>query len=373
MQAYERLELAWSGFNGLDPDGMVACSSGTAALHLALEAMKLPPGSEVITSDFNMIAVPRAIAMAGLTPVFVDCDERLLMDCDLLDKFISNGDDGGYRRQTEAIIAVHIYGRQCDMERYISWKRKYSGDLFLIEDLAEAHGVKPHSDTDAACWSFYKNKQVAGEEGGAVWFKDPEHAKLARCLRSLGFTADHDFMHVGRGHNYRMSNLHAKPILDSIANYGKNLHGRKMGVHDYKSAGRLQIQEWYDAACPDKLKMPKRDAIWVYDILLPDSKAGWETNIKNPNFGMPVYEPLHKIVKTLNAEGIAARCGFKPMKKQEEFKNCRRVIKSLTTEVSVADRMSARVMYLPVSPGRTTEADCKRAFDLIRQRLAEAG
>lgn len=86
MQPFELLEREFADWNGLDPAGMVACASGSAALHLALEAMRLPPGSEVITSDFNMVAVPRAIVMAGLVPVFVDCDERLLMDMELLDK-----------------------------------------------------------------------------------------------------------------------------------------------------------------------------------------------------------------------------------------------------------------------------------------------
>lgn len=88
MESYQQLELQWAEFNDLDPAGMVVCASGTAALHLALESLQLPPGSEVITGDFNMIAVPRAIAMAGLTPVFVDCDERLLMDLVLLEKIM---------------------------------------------------------------------------------------------------------------------------------------------------------------------------------------------------------------------------------------------------------------------------------------------
>lgn len=88
MEAYQRLEKEWAEFNGLDSAGMVACSSGTAALHLALEAFRLPPGSEVLVPDYTMVACPRAVAMAGLTPVFVDCDKRLLMDLQLLEKLL---------------------------------------------------------------------------------------------------------------------------------------------------------------------------------------------------------------------------------------------------------------------------------------------
>lgn len=94
MESYEKLEIVFSEFNQLDPKGMVACSSGTAALHLALEALELPRESDVIVPDFTMIACARSVSMAGLEPVFVDCEDKLLIDLAILEQILrsNNGE-----------------------------------------------------------------------------------------------------------------------------------------------------------------------------------------------------------------------------------------------------------------------------------------
>ena len=346
MQLFEQLEKEWAEFNSLDPRGMVACSSGTAALHLALEAFRLPQESEVVVPDFTMVACARAVTLAGLTPVFVDCDERLLIDSSLLEHLV--GDSSQVTGKVGVIMSVHLYGRRQNMD-WIT-QAPIRCNPYFVEDLAEAHGIRPHEDTNAACWSFYKNKIVAGEEGGAVWFRDPTHAALARQLRSLGFTDAHDFDHVPRGHNYRMSNLHAKAILgceedgtktwlgieQSLAHYSDNVHRRR------------QIEGWYEKYCPTEWRMPARDAVWVYDLRIP---------------GMTRDEQL-EVVKALNGVGIAARMSFLPMSNQAEYAGCRRV--TADGPESPAYAASREVFYLPVRPGETTEADCRRAFDVIQ-------
>lgn len=339
MEAYQQLEQDWAEFNDLDPAGMVACSSGTAALHLSLEALRLPPGSGVVTSDFNMIAVPRAIVLAGLTPVFVDCNNRLLMDTELFDKAL------GFNVTAQAAVITHIYGRRCDMDRIVH--HICIKEFPIVEDLAEAHGVRPHPTTDAACWSFYRNKIVAGEEGGAVWFRDPAHAALARQLRSLGFTGAHDFNHVPRGHNYRMSNAHAELILGSYDTFEG--WGNENSLEHFKDnlVRRRAIELVYDAHCPPGWKMPPRDAPWVYDIRVP---------------GM-AWAQQDRIVKQLNSEGIAARHAFKPMHAQEEFKNCRIYVPG----GHKSSILSQWTMYFPIQPGVTTEAQIKRGFDVVKQ------
>lgn len=349
MEAFQRLEIEWSRFNDLDPAGMVACSSGTAALHLALEAFQLPPGSEVLVPDFTMVACARAVTLAGLTPVFVDCDERLLMDPLL----VPHADE-----KASAVMVVHIYGRQLNFHEcrqkgagpnwcWIDETCRKGFPLRIVEDLAEAHGVKPQPETDAACWSFYRNKIIAGEEGGAVWFADPEHAKLARQLRSLGFTEAHDFMHVPRGHNYRMSNAHAELVLDNMVGPLNAMIPRDRIL---KERERRQIEGWYDAACPDEWRMPPRDAVWIFDVRVPGLERGKQA----------------EVVGALNAAGIAARMGFAPMHWQEGYKNCRYVFDGRRCQSNFA---AHETFYLPVSPGRTTEAECRRAFDVIRASL----
>lgn len=300
MRAHEILEVEWAEFNDLDPAGMVCCSSGTAALHLALEAVRLPQGSSVIVPDYAMIACARAVTLAGLAPVFVDCrPDDLLMDTSACAGWV---EIPGLR----AVMAVHVYGRRCDMGAV--------HDLFslggypalrVVEDLAEAHGVQPHPHTDAACWSFYRNKIVAGEEGGAVWFRDRDHARLARQLRNVGFTDAHDYTHVRRGHNYRLSDLHASYILadhppcsvNGLAYYRQNVRMRR------------EVESAYDDACPVEWRMPHRDAPWVYDLRIPGLR-GWLQN---------------EIVADLRQRGVEARHGFKPLSSQEEYYSIRTV------------------------------------------------
>jgi len=334
MEAYQRLEQEWAAFNDLDPVGMVACSSGTAALHLALESLQLPPGSKVLVPDFTMVACPRAVVLAGLEPVFVDCGDDLNMDSEL--KFKCGIVQMPRPNDVRCILAVHIYGRRVDMESWMSSPISAK----VVEDLAEAHGVKPSKYTDAACWSFYRNKIVAGEEGGAVWFRDPKHAALARQLRSLGFTEAHDFNHVPRGHNYRMSNAHAELVLKSLEAF------------KFANMGRRLIERWYDDACPPTWRMPPRDAPWVYDLRLPSS-------------GLLCFD---RVIAALKKEGIAARHAFKPMHEQEEFRDCQLVKSSYYPRSS---HFAACVMYLPIQPGITTQASVARAFSVLRDFFPE--
>lgn len=328
MEPYQVLEQEFARWNDLDPAGMVCCSSGTAALHLALEAMRLPPGSEILVPDYTMVACPRAVTLAGLVPVFVDCDKKLL----LLDPI----EVGRLSCEAEGLLVVHVYGRRFDLEQAVRDSGAGVGgwnNLYVVEDLAEAHGIRPHSATDAACWSFYKNKIVAGEEGGAVWFRDLAHAALARQLRTLGFTEAHDYIHVPRGHNYRLSNAHARIVLESLRNAGHNILARR------------RIEQWYDAACPNEWRMPPRDVVWVYDVHIPGLDR----------------ERMGRVVRRLNEVGIAARHGFLPMSAQNEFRGCR-VVGS-----GNARKAAEEVFYLPVQPGITTEESVRQAFEIIRE------
>jgi perosamine synthetase len=289
--AYEILEREYAEFLSVSPRQCVACSSGTAALHLSLEAMRFPAGSGVLVPDFTMVACARAVTLAGLTPIFVDCTPELLIDLALVEAAIAASPV-----PVVAIMPVHIYGRRCPMASTTALAQHYG--LAVIEDSAEAHTIDPHPASDAVCWSFYKNKIIAGEEGGMVYFYDEELATLARRLRSLGFTDHHDFMHIPRGHNYRLANLLAQEILDGPN--GLRAVTRNVAI-------RQQVEDWYDAVCPGAWKMPARDVPWVYDIRIPS------LNSLSPG-------ALSRLVTTLRAQRIDARHGFKPMSSQPEYR-----------------------------------------------------
>lgn len=352
-QAFELFEEAFARWARVR--NVVGCASGTAALHLALEALGLPPGSEVIVPTFTMIACARAVTLAGLTPVFVDCKEDLNLNPNLVSRALEENLRGPVST-VRALLAVHVYGRRCNMNFFCGdpccppkyrldnnldvGSEKWLHDLRVVEDLAEAHGVAPHPRTDAACWSFYRNKIVAGEEGGAVAFAGRDAAARARSLRSLGFTEAHDFTHIPRGHNYRLSNVHAALLLKSLRAWGRNVHG---------PGGRKEIESWYDAACPPEWRMPPRDVCWVYDLRVPGMTA----------------EQQGRAVRALQEAGIEARHAFKPMHLQEEYRHCRRV------GGEVAERAAREVIYLPAKPGAVTEGTARLAFDVLGRVLKE--
>lgn len=325
MREHERLEGELADWCGAPSAAhVVACSSGTAALHLALEALHLPAGTFVIMPDFTMIACPRAATLAGLRPALVDCRGDMLIDPGLIG-----------RRAADAIMPVHVYGRRCDMDEVAA--RAGVHKLVVIEDLAEAHGVRPHHGSDAACWSFYSNKIVAGAEGGAVYFKDEGAAGWARRLRSLGFTDSHDFMHVPRGHNYRMSDPHAALVRASLARVDEELRRRR------------EVEGWYSMEWPESDQLPSRDVVWVYDVALPHlaDEPGWTG--------------LDRLVRQLWAAGVEARHAFKPVSSQPEYQGSPLYCRPRTE--SIARELSRTVLYLPCGPDVTR--------DVVRRNVAE--
>lgn len=321
MEEYQLLETELERWTG--QENIVCCSSGSAALHLALEANQFAYVNkcECILSDFNMIACARAISLSGMIPVVVDCTENLLIDPELLEQSITNN--------TRAIIATHVYGRLCDMQSINDIADKYG--LFVIEDMAEAHGCPVYPNSDAACWSFYKNKIVHGEEGGAVCFADEPRARVARRLRNMGFNEPHDYTHIPRGHNYRMSNIHARPIRESLKQFYLWMIVRRI------------VESWYEEMCPVDWRMPYRESPWVYDLRIPGLTQDKQSSIINK----------------LREAGIAARHGFKPISTQEEYKDVRRVTVNWWTK-----RLSNEVLTLPLNPEIERE-QCETAFQII--------
>ena len=311
-QSYQLLEQEWAEFNELDPAGMVACSSGTAALHLAYAANdQLRKGDVAIVPDFTMVACPRAVSLAGLTPVFASACEY-----DLLASLGAMEDRSSGRIDAYSWMIVHVYGRSPVLDDPVAGAWEPCG-LWQVEDLAEAHGVRPHRTTDAACWSFYQNKIVCGEEGGAVWFRDPAVAAVARELRSLGFGPNQDYVHRPGGHNYRLANALADQIRVSIRDYDYNVASR------WRSWDAYARQPWDDRV--DLRRRP--DAPWVFDLSVR---------------GMGKLEQ-DRLVKTLRDNGIAARHGFVPMSGQPEYRHC-----EVVGDVETTRRLSRETIYLPL-------------------------
>jgi len=181
----------------------IAVVNGTAALDIALKAIKIGPGDEVITTPFTFIASANSILFQGAKPVFADIDPKTynLDPNEVLEKITD---------KTKAIVVVHLYGQPADMKAFKEIAEDYK--LYLIEDCAQAHGAefegqKVGTFGDIAAFSFYPTKNMTTGEGGMIITNDEELAKRAELIRNHG-QAD-KYLHVELGYNLRMTNIAA--------------------------------------------------------------------------------------------------------------------------------------------------------------------
>jgi perosamine synthetase len=182
-----------------------AVSSGTAGLHLALRAVGVGPGDEVITSPFSFVASANAIIYCGATPVFADIDPVTLN----LDPAAA---EAAITPRTKAILPVHIFGYPADMPAFERIAQKHG--LAIVEDACEALGAK-HADGSAvggrghpAVFGFYANKQLTTGEGGMITLGDPAMKERIDSERNQGRAPDMGWLdHDRLGFNYRLSDI----------------------------------------------------------------------------------------------------------------------------------------------------------------------
>ena len=270
-----KFEEAFAGYNGISHG--VACSSGTTALTLALRALGVGPGDEVIVPEFTMIASAWAVTYTGATPVFVDCGDDLDIDVSLIEAKISP--------RTKVIMPVHIYGRRCAMDEIMELAHQYN--LRVVEDSAEAHGVRPVADI--ACFSLFANKIITSGEGGICLTDDPHLAGQMAHLRAMAFTSDHSFLHKKLAYNFRMTSMQAAVALAQVEQLDEILELRR------------KIEAHYDrglAGIDGITLMPPRDVLWMYDLRA---------------------ERREELRAHLAAEGVETRLFFKPMSRQPMY------------------------------------------------------
>ncbi len=183
----------------------VATSNGTTALHLALAALGIGRGDEVIVPALTFVATANAVHYTGASPVFADADAATWnVDPAAVAKRVT--------KRTRAIVAVHLYGQPADMTALAATARR--AGAVLVEDAAEAHGARYRgrpvgSLGGVACFSFYGNKMVTTGEGGMVLTSDAKLAARLRLLRDHAMSSKRRYYHEEIGFNYRMTTLQA--------------------------------------------------------------------------------------------------------------------------------------------------------------------
>lgn len=184
----------------------IAVNSGTSALHLIIRSLELKEGDEVITTPFSFIASGNCLLMEKVKPVFVDIDSKTFnINPSLIEEKITP--------KTKAILVVHIFGQPADMDKIYEIAQKYK--LKVIEDACEAigaeyNGQKVGTQSDAATFAFYPNKQITTGEGGIIVTSNKKISELCQSMRNQGRNINGDWLTYERlGYNYRMGELNA--------------------------------------------------------------------------------------------------------------------------------------------------------------------
>ena len=249
-------EQAWAAYCGMEHG--VAVTNGSAALELAVWALDLDPGDEIIMPSFTIVSCALAATYNGAAPVLVDADpETWCMDVAQVEARITE--------RTRAVMPVHIYGHPVDMDPVRELADRHG--LAIIEDAAEAHGATYRGKRcgglgDLSCFSFYANKIITTGEGGMVLTNDAALAQRARSGRNLCFRDDRRFWHTEAGHNFRLTNVQAAIGLGQVERIDELVAAkRRMGARYTELLAGLPLQlpverEWAE------------NVYWMYGVVL---------------------------------------------------------------------------------------------------------
>lgn len=323
----------------------VAVSNGTVALTLAMQALNLEPGAEVIVPSATFAATASSVVAAGGRPVLADVDPITWgLSPATVAPLLSD--------RTRAIIAVHLYGSPCDIEglRRLADER----GMLLIEDCAEAIGTTVgHRHVghlaDAATFSFFGNKTLTTGEGGMVFFADPDAAARARQLRDHGMSTTRRYWHDVVGYNYRLTNVQAAIGVAQVERAAQ-LVGKKRRIGEQYQRGLQEI--------PGLAPMPRspfgESSFWLFPVMLSDEVA----------------DQRETLMELLASDGIQTRVTFPALHRMPPFAGERRA-----AELAVSEDIERRGICLPNTPRMTDDSVVYvlKALAVNMQRVVESG
>jgi perosamine synthetase len=274
----------------------VAVANGTAAIDVAVEALSIGPGDEVILPTFTIISCIQQIIRSGATPVLIDSDPlNWNMNVSQIEAKIT--------KKTKAIMVVHIYGLPVDMKPIMTLCKQY--DIRLIEDSAEMigqtyKGQECGSFGDISTVSFYSNKHITTGEGGMILTDNENIAENCRKIRNLCFVPNNRFVHERLGWNFRMTNIQAALGVAQLERLDEFLEKKRWIGHRYNQL----LKELPNVQLPLSETDFSKNIYWVYGLVLENS------------FKMDAKD----ILIDLHKNGIGCRPFFCPMHKQPVLK-----------------------------------------------------
>lgn len=270
----------------------IAVSSGTAALHLALLALGVGPGDEVIVPDLTFAATAAAVFHTGAKPVLAD----VLRDTWCLDPEAMRA---AITPRTRAVIPVHLYGCPAPMNPILDIAKRHG--LFVVEDSAESLGayyLGRHTGVlgDAGTFSFFGNKLITTGEGGMIVFKDPASAERARRLRDHGMDPSRRYWHLDVGYNYRLTNIQAAIGVAQLERIG-DLIATKNRIGDRYSQSLAGLPGVTLQALTDG----GESICWIFSLLVDSAVSALDRDrlmaalAENGIEVRPLFYPLHRM------------------------------------------------------------------------------
>jgi len=308
----------------------VATANGTVALHLALVALGIGEGDEVIVPTLTFVATANAVRYTGAKPVFIDSHpDYWCLDPQKIEEAISS--------RTRAIIPVHLYGHPCDMDAINDIAKKHN--LYIIEDAAEAHGAeykgkKVGSFGDIACFSFYGNKLITTGEGGMCLTDDEALAEKMKILRSHGMNPNKRYWHDVIGFNYRMTNLQAAVGVAQLKKLDRFITRKREIAKTYNAL----LEDIKGINLPPEMPWAK-NVYWMYSVLVTE-----EFGIDRDNWA-----------RELEAKGIETRPFFIPVHLMPHYNQGKIFL--------AAEELSQKGINLPSSI-KLTELEIKSIINL---------
>jgi perosamine synthetase len=314
----ERFEREFAVYCGVRH--AIAVCNGTTALQVAVHALELPVGSEIILPSFTILSCALAVVEAGCVPVFTDVEaDTLNISAEHIARAITP--------RTRAIMLVHMYGHPVDMAPIRALADAHG--LAIIEDAAEAHGgtygdARCGSLGDLATFSFYANKLVTTGEGGMLTTNNDTLAERCRSLRNLSFMPGRRFVHERLGWNYRMTNVQAAIGVAQLETATAHLERRRAQALLYREC--LQ-------SIPGLTLPVERPGVlctfWMHGFVL-DSGRGVTAS---------------EVMRRLRERGIDSRPYFQSLHSQKPFESW--LAAQPTKEFPVSDWASVYGLYLP--------------------------
>lgn len=314
-----------------------ACSNGTVALHLALLALGVGEGDEVIVPTLTYVASANAVRYCGATPVFVDSEsDTMNLSPAAVERAITP--------RTKAVMAVHLYGHPADMDALLAICEPKG--IRILEDAAEAHGAMVGdrivgSIGAISSFSFFGNKIITTGEGGMVTTNDPELDGYVRLFKGQGQDPNRRYWFPVIGYNYRMTNVCAAIGLAQVECMDRHI------------ADRRRIGDMYDRLLGD----------FGHRLVLPATRPGY-TNVRwlyTPVLSGDTPIDRDDLISALATEGIESRPVFYPMHHLPPYLDT-------SAEMPVAERLSERGISLPTHGG-LTEDDVAYVCDRVRAHL----